>query len=125
MRECDASSKLAERRRLLCASRVTDVGRSVPGNVFRQRSRIEKNLLPTCWQSHLTSLRGTFDSGVPTGLNKLGGPGKGSKIVEVPCQMVASVLHLFAAGVDFLVESAKTLTSFQREVIGGNQAHEY
>ncbi len=70
----------------------------------------ENELIPSFWQSQLTSLQNLLTSSIPTGRNKLGGHGQGSKSVKVPDYLVAYMLHMTASTLVFLIEAEKKLT---------------
>lgn len=63
---------------------------------------LQKELVPSFWQSSLGALRTLLESSVPTGRNKLGGHGQGSEPVGVPDYLVAYMLHMTAACIVFL-----------------------
>lgn len=65
----------------------------------------EKELIPIFWQDHYSSLRNILESSVPTGRNKLGGHGQGTKPIIVPDYLVAYMLNMTASAVVFLVEA--------------------
>ena len=67
----------------------------------------QNDLIPFFWQQHMAALRSLLEGGVPTGRNKLGGHGQGTKPVNVPQHIVAYVLHMTASCIVFLVEAAK------------------
>ncbi|MGA2864923.1 MAG: hypothetical protein ABSF95_10610 [Verrucomicrobiota bacterium] len=60
------------------------------------------NLFPVFMQNHLTGLRMTLESGVPTARNKTSGHGQGVLPVTVSEQFASYVLHLTAANIRFL-----------------------
>ena len=66
-------------------------------------------LIPSFWQSHYSSLRNLLESSVPTGRNKLGGHGQGTKPVSVPDYLVAYMLHMTGSALVFLAEAEKNL----------------
>ena len=66
-------------------------------------------LIPSFWQSHYSSLRNLLESSVPTGRNKLGGHGQGTKPVSVPDYLVAYMLHMTGSAIVFLAEARKEL----------------
>jgi len=69
----------------------------------------DNELVPSFWQSQLTSLQSLLTSSIPTGRNKLGGHGQGSKSVEVPDYLVAYMLHMTASTLVFLIEAEKNI----------------
>ena len=69
----------------------------------------DNELIPSFWQSHYSSLRKLLESSVPTGRNKLGGHGQGTKPVSVPSHLVAYMLHMTASAIVFLTEAEKNL----------------
>lgn len=77
-----------------------------------------KNLVAVClsngliaefWQTNVSGLRSTLESGIATVRNKLGGHGQGSKTREVPGHIVAYALHMTASTIVFLIESAESM----------------
>lgn len=62
-------------------------------------------LLPKFWQNHMSGLRQTLESGVPTARNKLAGHGQGVNPTVIPPHLAAYVLHQTAASIVFLVEA--------------------
>jgi len=69
----------------------------------------KNNLIPSFWNQHFSTLRGTLEAGVPSGRNKLGGHGQGVHVVEVPEYIVAYVLHLTASAIVFLAAAERSL----------------
>ncbi|MGO8928968.1 MAG: STM4504/CBY_0614 family protein [Limisphaerales bacterium] len=70
---------------------------------------ISHNLLPVFMQSHLTGLRTTLESGVPTARNKTSGHGQGVTPITVSEEFASYVLHLTAANIRFLAASEQAL----------------
>ena len=70
---------------------------------------LHHGLIPQFWQSHYSSLENLLTSSVPTGRNKLGGHGQGTKPVSVPDYLVAYMLHMTGSAIVFLVEAEKNL----------------
>jgi hypothetical protein len=70
---------------------------------------INHKLFPVFMQSHLTGLRTTLESGVPTARNKTSGHGQGVVPITVSEQFAAYVLHLTAANIRFLAESERAI----------------
>lgn len=66
-------------------------------------------LFPVFMQTHLTGLRTTLESGVPTARNKTSAHGQGVVPITVSEQFAAYVLHLTAANIRFLGESERTM----------------
>lgn len=66
-------------------------------------------LIPTFWQTQLSSLRSLLESSIPTGRNKLSGHGQGSTPTEVPDEITAYMLHMTASTVVFLTTAEKAL----------------
>jgi hypothetical protein len=66
----------------------------------------KNGLIDPFWQTHMAHLQGTLENGIATARNKLGGHGAGATPREVPQALVAYVLHLTAATIVFLIESA-------------------
>jgi len=69
---------------------------------------LDNGLVPTFSEQQLTSLRTLLESGVPTTRNKLGGHGQGKQRVQVSDSVARYVLHLTAATILLLAESADT-----------------
>jgi hypothetical protein len=70
---------------------------------------IDNGLVPSFWMQHFSGLRAMLESGVPTARNRLSGHGQGSKIVDVPTNLVAYALHMTAATIVFLAAAEKAL----------------
>lgn len=68
---------------------------------------LDNGLVPTFSDQQLTSLRTLLESGIPTARNKRGGHGQGVERVEVSDSLARYVLHLTAATILLLVESAE------------------
>jgi len=62
---------------------------------------------PVFMDSHLTGLRTTLESGVPTARNKLGGHGQGVTPIKVSSEFAAYVLNLTASNIQFLAASER------------------
>jgi len=69
----------------------------------------QNGLIPDAIQSHISSVRASLESGVPTIRNRLAGHGQGATVVEVPPHYAAYMLHLTATTILFLTESEKAL----------------
>jgi hypothetical protein len=70
----------------------------------------EKNkLFPIFMESHLTGLRTTLESGVPTARNKTSGHGQGVELIKVSEEFAVYVLNLTATNIRFLAESEQAL----------------
>ena len=69
----------------------------------------DNGLISKFWDAHYSSLRSLLESGVPTGRNKSGGHGQGTKPVSVPNHLVAYMLHMTASAIVFLAEAEKQL----------------
>ena len=69
----------------------------------------ENGLIPPFWESHYSSLRSLLESSVPTGRNRSGAHGQGTKPVSVPNHIVAYMLHMTASAIVFLAETEKQL----------------
>ena len=69
----------------------------------------DNELIPKFWDAHYSSLRSLLESGVPTGRNKSGGHGQGTRPVPVPNHLAAYMLHMTASAIVFLVEAEKQL----------------
>ena len=70
---------------------------------------LEQQLVPEYLQTHLSSLRGVLESGVPTVRNKTSGHGQGAKPLSVPEYLAAYALHLTASNIVLLVEAYQDL----------------
>ncbi|MBN8624542.1 MAG: hypothetical protein J0M17_03535 [Planctomycetes bacterium] len=68
---------------------------------------VDNGLLPTHSEQQLTALRMLLESGVPTIRNRQGGHGQGVQQNDVSPEMARYAMHLTAANVILLVESAK------------------
>lgn len=66
-------------------------------------------LIPSFWQTNLTSLRSILESSIPTGRNKLGGHGQGTNTTVVPSYLVAYMLHMTASVIVFLADAEAAL----------------
>ena len=66
----------------------------------------DNQIVPSFWQQHFSSLRSMLEAGVPTGRNKLSSHGQGAVPTSVPNFIVGYVLHMTAAAIVFLAESA-------------------
>ncbi|HYN16304.1 MAG TPA: hypothetical protein VES66_11015 [Terriglobales bacterium] len=69
----------------------------------------QNGLVPAPIQSHISSVRASLESGVPTIRNRLGGHGQGATVVELPPHYASYMLHLTATTIQFLIESEKAL----------------
>jgi hypothetical protein len=69
----------------------------------------DNGLFPVFLESHLTGLRTSLESGVPTARNKTSGHGQGVVPITVSEQFAGYVLHLAAANIRFLVASEQAL----------------
>lgn len=69
----------------------------------------QKGLIPSFWQSQMSTLPTLLKSGVPTGRNKLSGHGQGSLPTTVPRHLVTYVLHMTASCIHFLAEAEKDM----------------
>jgi hypothetical protein len=70
---------------------------------------LKNGLIPPLIQSHITGVRTTLESGIPTIRNRLSGHGQGATVVNVPGHYAGYMLHLTATTIKFLIESEKTL----------------
>lgn len=68
---------------------------------------LSNGLIPTFSEQQLTSIRTLLESGISTARNKRGGHGQGVQRIEVPDSLARYVLHLTAATILLLVESAE------------------
>jgi hypothetical protein len=66
---------------------------------------VAKGLFPSFMESHLSGLRSTLESGLPTIRNKLGGHGQGSTPVEVSEEVASYALHLTATNILLVASS--------------------
>lgn len=69
----------------------------------------EKDLIPSFWQTQLTSLRSMLESSIPTGRNKLSGHGQGTESTTIPNYLVAYMLHMTASTLVFLTTAEKDI----------------
>lgn len=67
------------------------------------------DLIPSFWQTNLSSLRSLLESSIPTGRNKLGGHGQGTNMTVVPSYLVAYMLHMTASVIVFLGDAEAAL----------------
>lgn len=74
----------------------------------------ENELIPASLQSHLTALRTTLESGLPTVRNRLAGHGQGETIVLVPTYVASYCVHLAASNIVLLVEAFQAKSSRRR-----------
>src|SRR5438445_857999 len=69
----------------------------------------DKGLIPDAIQSHISSVRASLESGVPTVRNKFSGHGQGPQVVQLPPFYASYMLHLTGTTIHFLVEEEKVL----------------
>lgn len=69
----------------------------------------DKELVPSFWQTQLTSLRSILESSIPTGRNKLSGHGQGTETKTIPNYLVAYMLHMTASTLLFLITAEKNI----------------
>ena len=69
----------------------------------------DNNLIPSFWQTQVTSLRSMLESSIPTGRNKLSGHGQGTEPVTIPDYLVAYMLHMTASTLVFLTKAEKDI----------------
>ena len=69
----------------------------------------DKDLVPSFWQTQLTSLRSILESSIPTGRNKLSGHGQGTETTTIPNYLVAYMLHMTASTLVFLTTAEKDI----------------
>lgn len=69
----------------------------------------DKDLVPSFWQTQLTSLRSMLESSIPTGRNKLSGHGQGTELTTIPNYLVAYMLHMTASTLVFLTTAEKDI----------------
>lgn len=70
---------------------------------------LTNNLVPAYMQTHLSGLRQTLESGLPTVRNKESGHGQGPEAVTVRDYTAAYALHLAASNIVLLVEAHRAL----------------
>lgn len=70
---------------------------------------IRQKLFPGLMQNHLTGMRTTLESGVPTARNKTSGHGQGVTQITVAPHFAGYVLHLTAANIQLLAASEQAL----------------
>lgn len=70
---------------------------------------LKKELVPQFWQTEFSALRSLLESSVPTGRNKLGGHGQGTKPTKVPDYLAAYMIHMTAAALVFLAKAEEAL----------------
>lgn len=70
---------------------------------------LDKQLIPSFWQSHFGALRALLESSVPTTRNKLSGHGQGSTPQTVPDYLVAYMLHMTGAAIVCLAEAESNM----------------
>ncbi|WP_409321190.1 STM4504/CBY_0614 family protein [Pseudomonas monteilii] len=70
---------------------------------------LDKELIPSYWQSHFSSLKSLLESGVPTGRNKNSGHGQGATPTEVPKYIVTLMLNMTASCLLFICEAEQNL----------------
>lgn len=82
-----------------------------PGDTAKKLIEIclKQGLVPTFWQTQLSSLRSLLESGIPTGRNKLSGHGQGATPSAVPNEIAAYMLHMTASTLVFLTTAEKNL----------------
>ena len=68
---------------------------------------IDNNFLPAYLDSHLTGLRSTLESGLPTVRNRIGGHGQGTTIINVSDELTEYALHLAATNILLLAKLYK------------------
>ena len=69
----------------------------------------DNGLIPSFWDQHYSSLRSLLESSIPTGRNKLGAHGQGTKPVSVPNHLVSYMLHMTASAIVFLANAEQSL----------------
>jgi AbiJ N-terminal domain 4 len=85
------------------AFKSTDTAKALIEVCFRE------DLVPSLMQSHISGIRSTLESGIPTIRNKLSGHGQGPAVVDVPPHYASYMLHLTATTIQFLIESEKAM----------------
>ena len=71
----------------------------------------DNNLIPSFWQTQVTSLKSMLESSIPTGRNRLSGHGQGSTPTVIPDYLVAYMLHMTASTLVFLTTAEKNMES--------------
>jgi len=69
----------------------------------------DNQLIPSFWQTQITSLKAMLESSIPTGRNKLSGHGQGSTPTRIPDYLVAYMLHMTASTLVFLTTAEKNI----------------
>ena len=64
--------------------------------------------------NHLSSLRVTLESGLPTVRNKTSGHGQGKMEIEIPTEFAEYAINLAAVNIVFLVNILKRKTSLKQ-----------
>ncbi len=67
----------------------------------------KNGLIPPFLEAHLSALRSTLESGLPTTRNRTAGHGQGATPVDVPAYLVSYALHLSAVSIVLLAEAHK------------------
>lgn len=63
---------------------------------------LKKELVPSFWQSHFSSLVSMLEGGIPTARNQLSAHGQGTTPTSVPKYLVGYALHMTASVIVFL-----------------------
>ena len=69
----------------------------------------DNELIPSYWQTQITSLRSMLESSIPTGRNKLSGHGQGTETTTIPDYLVSYMLHMTASTLVFLTTAEKNI----------------
>ena len=69
----------------------------------------DNNLVPSFWQTQISSLKSILESSIPTGRNRLSGHGQGVEVKEIPAYLVSYMLHMTASTLVFLTTAEKDL----------------
>jgi len=73
----------------------------------------DNNLIPSFWQTQISSLKSMLESSIPTGRNRLSGHGQGSTPITIPDYLVAYMLHMTASTLVFLTTAEKNISEEQ------------
>jgi len=104
----DALKAFESTIKVICDKRKWTYGKNDPVKKLLKVC-FDNDLIPAFWQSHMSGLRSTLESGVPTVRNKMGGHGQGAKVVNVPGHIAAYALHLTASTIVLLVKAEQDL----------------
>lgn len=74
----------------------------------------QNHFYPAYMSNHLSSLRVTLESGLPTVRNKASGHGQGKMEIEIPTEFAEYAINLAAVNIVFLVNILKRKTSLKQ-----------